>query len=103
MNDPAGAPANAFAEPAVFLGSATDDDLYRMNLALLKELWVQRDRVAVLERLLVEHGVLGPEEVDRFQPDSDFAAVLAAERDAFVRSVLLAPASLRPSDPVATA
>ena len=94
--------ANPFAEPAVFLGNGTADDLYRMNLALLKELWVQCDRVTVLERLLVEHGVLGPEEVDRFQPDAAFAAKLADDRDAFVRSVLLAPASLNPSLPEPT-
>jgi hypothetical protein len=47
-----------------------------------------RDRQLVLERVLSMHGTDIREQVERFQPDAEFAALLESERRRFVRTVI---------------
>lgn len=64
------------------------DRLARMNMELLSELWIARDRIAVLEEVLGQKGVLEPGEIDRFQPDAAMQARLDGLRDLMVEAVL---------------
>ena len=68
----------------------TDDGfeaLLRMNTELLSELWILRDRVAVLEKLLDERGVLPRGAIDSYAPDAAFDMELQRERDRLVERV----------------
>jgi hypothetical protein len=59
--------------------------------ALLTEHWIICDRVAVMERLLTERGVLAVGQVDTYVPSGDFAVTLQALRDTVFAKVLQAP------------
>ncbi len=67
------------------------DSLGRMVLALLAELWVTRDRAAILEKLLADQGVLPPDAIDAFTPAGAFAEQLTQMRDQLMGQVLSAP------------
>lgn len=71
------------------------DKLTQALMHVAGELWVVRDRQAVLERLLVEGGIDAPALIDSYQPDPDLAKTLEAEREAFIARILsyLAPES----------
>ena len=77
--------------PKPYLEGQNLDDLARMNTALLSELWIVRDRLAVLEKLLADRGVVKPGEVDTFVPDTIFAGELENLRDTMVKNVAGAP------------
>lgn len=71
------------------------DKLTQALLHVAGELWVARDRHAVLERLLAERGVIDPSLIDSYRPDEALSQRLAAERETFVSTILsyLAPDS----------
>ena len=73
------------------LAPADLDQFGRMFFALLAELWVTRDRAAIMEKLLVNQGVLQPGQIEAFAPSGDFAAELAAMRDQLMSQVMSAP------------
>lgn len=75
------------------LASEEHDNLARISYQLLIELWIARDRIAVLERLLVDKGVIAAGEVDGFRPDPAMSERLERMRDAMVESVAGAPFS----------
>jgi hypothetical protein len=64
------------------------DRLARQNAQLMAELWIVKDRMAILEKLLEESGVLDRAALNRNVPEGDFAAELAHERDAFVARIV---------------
>ena len=64
------------------------DKLTQALLHVASELWVTRDRQAVLERLLADGGIDAPDQIDHYRPKGALAERLAAEREAFVSSVL---------------
>ena len=78
---------------AVALLEARVDKLTQALLYVAGELWVARDRQAMLERLLADGGVAAPASIDNYRPDAALAETLAAEREAFVARILgyLAP------------
>lgn len=78
-----------------YLGPDNVDDLGRMVTALLTELWITRDRVAVLERIIEEKGVVVPGEVNDYVPDAAFEAELSALRDRMAGNVIGAPLAAR--------
>lgn len=78
-----------------YLSQDNIDDLGRMVTALLTELWIARDRVAVLERLLEEKGVLAQGEVDNYLPTPEFEATLEKLRDRMATNVIGAPLAAR--------
>lgn len=77
------------SEPLKHLTSPDDlDGVFRMMLELASEVWVLRDRFAVLEELLAQRGTLTADDLDVFQPGPELAAGLDDERAAFVRRLL---------------
>jgi dienelactone hydrolase len=67
------------------------DDLGRMIVALVCELWITRDRLAVVEELLVEKGTIAPGAVDGFEWPADRAAAMEHLRDKVVGAIIGAP------------
>ena len=74
-----------------YLKSEDVDCLVRMNMELLSELWIARDRIAVLEQLLVDKGVIEPDAVDSFVPDEGMIERLETLRRVVVENVIGAP------------
>ena len=74
-----------------YLRAEDTDSLGRMVLALLSEVWIMRDRMAILEKLLAEQGALAAERLDGFVPSGEFAGELAALRDRLIGNVVGAP------------
>jgi hypothetical protein len=73
-------------QPA-FFEEPTLDRLLAVTLELGAELWVQRERMRVVERLLGEKGVVTSAMIEQYQPDEAEIAESRAQRDAFVRRV----------------
>jgi len=71
------------------LGTDQIDNLGQALLVLTRELWVVKDRVAVLEKVLEKHGIPASE-IDGFQPDEAFEADLQAQRQHLIDAVLKA-------------
>lgn len=77
--------------PNPITGSEEMDALMRINTELMSELWILRDRVTVLEKMLEDKGVVLRKDIDDFVPEDEFEAELEEERDRFVRRVAGAP------------
>jgi hypothetical protein len=73
-------------EPAFFDNRAIDD-LIAVTLELGAELWVQRERLRVIERLLAERGTVTSEMIEQYTPSDEERERARAERDEFVRRV----------------
>ena len=78
-----------------YLGPDNIDDLGRMVTALLTELWITRDRVAVLEQMLHEKGIVAAREIDDYIPSPAFDAELETIRDRMAGNVIGAPLAAR--------
>ncbi len=74
-----------------YLQNGTVEDVARMVQSLTEELWILKDRVAVLEQLLVDKAVVGATEVDEHEPGEELSALLRKERQRVIRKVLGAP------------
>jgi hypothetical protein len=74
-----------------YLNENNIDDLGRMVTALLSELWIVRDRMAILEKLLAAHNVLKDDEIDQYVPSPEFSAQIEQLRDRMVANVIGAP------------
>ncbi len=67
------------------------DDLDRLGKALIclaKELWIVKDRQAVLEAALADAGITSSKLLDRYTPDDALTAKLAQERAALLDGLL---------------
>jgi len=73
-------------QPA-FFDNPVIDNLIAVTLELGAELWVQRERMRIMERLLAEKGVVTPELIDEYTPSPEEVERSRAERDAFVQRV----------------
>ncbi len=74
-----------------YLSEHNIDDLGRMLLALLSEVWIMRDRMAITEDLLFQKTGISSAEIDDYLPTPDFAAKMEALRSRFVANVVGAP------------
>lgn len=79
------------AVPSPYLKDEVLDALARMNMELLSELWIARDRIAVLEQILIDNGVIQPNSVDDYAPSEAVTEKIAAIRKLMVENVLAAP------------
>jgi len=70
-----------FADPA-------NDRLLAMVMTLASELWVLTDRLHALESILQSRGTLRREDLDAYIPDEAADRALAADRQAFVKSLM---------------
>ena len=77
--------------PNPITGSDDMDALMRINTELMSELWILRDRVTILEKLLEEKGVVARADLNDYAPEGEFAEELDRERYRFVRRVAGAP------------
>jgi hypothetical protein len=64
------------------------DKLLAMNMALLSEVCVLRDRLDAHERLAAAADLFGPRDVDQFIPEDDANAQRTAAREAAVARVM---------------
>jgi len=62
----------------LFLETPALDDLLSIVVTLAQEVAVLRERADTAERLLVQKGVVGPEDMEKYQPDRN--ADLAREQ-----------------------
>jgi hypothetical protein len=64
------------------------DDLANAYVSVLGELWIMKDRQAVLEQVLARHGIAAPEQIEKFEPSGEFKAQLDAERQSWIRRMV---------------
>jgi hypothetical protein len=79
----------------VYLDENNIDDLGRMVVALLSEVWIMRDRMAVMEELLADKTGLTSADIDAYVPGPEAAARIERLRDRMVSSVVGAPLAAR--------
>lgn len=82
MNTPS-IPAKS-PEPA-FFDNPVIDNLITVTLELGAELWVQKERMRVVETLLAQRGVVTAELIEQYAPSADEAARVREAREAFVQ------------------
>lgn len=71
-------------EDAVMLGDPILDNMMTALISLGAEVWTNRRRVKVLERVLEDKGV-SAEMIESYMPTDDEASAWQTERDAFIR------------------
>lgn len=73
--------------------NARIDKLTQALMYVAGEMWVMRDRQAVLEQLLINAGINAPTLIDSYRPDGELAQDLETEREDFIARILdyLAP------------
>ncbi len=71
-----------------FLDHPSIDKVMKVVMALAQETYVNRDRLALVEKILDDQGVLRREDLDRYQPNDDEQRAIEARRDDFVASIL---------------
>lgn len=77
-------------KPAYLDGSDVEA-VARMLNALLTEHWILRDRLAVLEAVLGERGILEDGEIDAYVPSAEMAEALETLRNTVFGNVIGAP------------
>lgn len=77
------------------LNETNVDDLGRMFMALVQEVWVMRDRMAVTEALLAERAGISAAQIDDHVADAATKAQVDELRDRFVARVIGAPVAAR--------
>lgn len=78
--DPKGARAQFYDDPAI-------DQLMAIVTALTAEVSVAFDRLDTLERLLAARGIVGPDDIEAWEPDASAAAERAQRREALIERV----------------
>ena len=71
-------------DQAVFLGNPLLDNMMTSMIALGAEVWSNRRRMRVVEKLLEEHGSVTNEMIEAYMPSEEEQAAELAERDAFI-------------------
>lgn len=80
-----------FNKPAHALLADTDvDGLGQAVLTLCHELWIMKDRMAVMEAVLEKHDINISEEIDAHQPDQALQDKLNKDGRALVERVMAA-------------
>ena len=87
-------------EEVVFLGDPILDNLLTTVMALTAELWADRRRNLVIQRLLADRGITS-EMIETYMPTEEEEAAWEAERDRYVDAVM-SPMLRRGHIPVAT-
>lgn len=88
MSEPVKLPIAAKGDRPWYLGDAEVEKVLDVTLALAGEVSVLYTRLRALERLVEQHGLLKPGEVEAFRPSDEDARALDAWRAEFIRSVL---------------
>lgn len=64
------------------------DALARQNTQLMTELWIVKDRLAVLESMLEEKGQIDRTALNDMEPQGALAEELRREREAYVERII---------------
>jgi hypothetical protein len=75
----------------IYLNEDNIDDLARMVTALLSEIWIMRDRMAVMEKMLADKTDVTSQALDDYVPSPEFSKELELLRDRMVNNVIGAP------------
>jgi len=86
----AAAAAENEAKELRYLQSRRIEDLAQAFVSLASELWIVKDRMAVLEQVLDRHGIPAPTAVDAHVPQGEFKEALDAERRAWAQRMIAA-------------
>jgi hypothetical protein len=70
------------------LAPADLDTLGRQHVQLMAEVWILRDRLKLLESVLVSAGLLKAGQLDDSVPDEALRQTLTQDRDAFVERIM---------------
>lgn len=81
--------------PESSLDSSNIDDLSRMLMALVQEVWIMRDRMAVTEQLLQEKAGISAADIDDFVGSEEYAESIRKMRDGFAMRIVGAPIAAR--------
>jgi hypothetical protein len=73
------------------LEAMSTDDLARITMALVQEVWIMRDRMAITEKLLAEHANITPQMIDEYLQTPDTRAELETLRELYVNRTIGAP------------
>ena len=68
----------------LFLETPAQDDLLAIVVALAQEVAVMRERADTVERLLVQKGVLGPDDIENYRPDQSVDLAREQWRQAYL-------------------
>ncbi|MCY4477266.1 MAG: hypothetical protein OXC70_04690 [Gammaproteobacteria bacterium] len=71
-----------------WLGDEMLDRMMNVIMGLAEELYVTRDRLKVMERVLESRGALEREELDNWNPDESQQDEILSDRDAFIQAIL---------------
>ncbi len=71
------------------------DDVARIVMALVQEVWIMRDRMAVTERLLAARTGITAADIDDYVGDAGFKTDIEKLRDRFTAKVIGAPLAAR--------
>jgi hypothetical protein len=77
------------------LDAHSTDDLARITMALIQEVWIMRDRMAITERLLAEKAGITPDMIDDYPQTPDLKAELERLRTLYVTRTIGAPMAAR--------
>lgn len=69
------------------LSEHSNDRLGLALIALMREVWIVKDRMMMLEAVIEQQGISVTEAIESFEPDEAFSKVLEAEGDAFIHAV----------------
>lgn len=70
-----------------YIGNERLDELARLSVGLMKEIWLLRDRQLVLERMLERSGVIERSAIERDEPDARAEAEIRIEVDRMMRRI----------------
>ncbi len=71
-----------------YLGDQNIDRVMKVVIALARETYVTKDRLALIEKKLDEQGIVSSSSLDRFQPTEEEEEAIKQRRDDFVSSIL---------------
>ena len=74
-------------DQAVFLGNPHIDNLMTVVIALGAEIWSDRQRLRIVEKLMASKGKVTPEMVEQYVPSEEEKAAWQSEREAMVKRV----------------
>lgn len=74
-------------QPA-YLEAEDLDTLARQNIQLMAELWIVKDRLAMLEDMLEKQGLIDRRTFETTEPEGPLAEELEAQRAAYIKRIV---------------
>ncbi|MFN8534257.1 MAG: hypothetical protein U0556_12015 [Dehalococcoidia bacterium] len=71
-----------------YFDDANLDRVMAVIITMANELWVTKDRLMILERMIAKRGGISPDQLDRYQPTDEERGELEAARKTYIARVL---------------